>query len=163
MAKRRKISKRRTNLFIIFGVYVLAMLYLLLFMRTGRSFPGTYGEYISSAVNLIPFKTIVEYAAEAAGEKSLTGWAMKNLSGNILLFVPLGFFLPTLWKKQRKFKNFALTVCLSIAAVEAVQLFTMLGRFDIDDLIFNLAGAAIGFGIWKMKPVINLLRKYKLL
>ena len=34
---------------------------------------------------------------------------------------------------------------------------------DIDDLIFNLAGAAIGFGIWKMKPVINLLRKYKLL
>ena len=64
---------------------------------------------------------------------------------------------------RRKFKNFALTVCLSIAAVEAVQLFTMLGRFDIDDLIFNLAGATIGFGIWKMKPVINLLRKYKLL
>lgn len=163
MAKRRKISKRRRNLFLIFGIYVIVMLYLLLFMRTGITFSGTYGEYISSAVNLIPFKTIVDYASEAVGERTLTGWAMKNLSGNILLFVPLGFFLPTLWKKQRRFKNFAITVCLSILSVEAFQLFTMLGRFDIDDLIFNLAGAAIGFGIWKMKPVISLLKKYKLL
>ena len=40
------------------------------------------------------------------------------------------------------------TVTLLIAVVETTQLFTLLGSCDVDDLILNLLGAALGYGIY---------------
>ena len=39
---------------------------------------------------------------------------------------------------------------LVITAVELAQLFTLLGSCDIDDLILNVLGAALGYGIHKL-------------
>ena len=36
-----------------------------------------------------------------------------------------------------------------VLSVEIIQLFTTLGMFDIDDVIFNVAGAALGFCLSK--------------
>ncbi len=63
---------------------------------------------------------------------------------NIILFVPLGFFLPLLYKKYHYMKTVALTGFLFSLAVEIVQMFGW-GSSDINDLMTNTAGACIGF------------------
>lgn len=159
--KKKRISKQRTTIFVLFGVYTLIMMYLLFFQRIGIDFSGlTYGEYISSSINLIPFETITNYAKCVRDSSEILSFAFINLSGNIIMFIPLGFFMPMIWKKQRKFSKFIVTVCIIIIAVETIQLLAMLGSCDIDDLLFNIIGATIGFGIWKLKPVLKLLYKY---
>ena len=63
---------------------------------------------------------------------------------NVILFVPLGFFLPLLYKKCHRMKSVALTGFLFSLSVEIVQMFGW-GSSDINDLITNTAGACIGF------------------
>lgn len=68
---------------------------------------------------------------------------------NILLFIPLGFFIPAVFRSRRKICQ---TVCISFLvtfSVEFVQYF--IGRSaDIDDVITNLLGAVIGYVIFKL-------------
>ena len=69
---------------------------------------------------------------------------------NIILFVPLGFFLPLLYKKYHHMKTVALTGFLFSLAVEIVQMFGW-GSSDINDLMTNTAGACIGFLVSAVK------------
>lgn len=66
---------------------------------------------------------------------------------NVILFVPLGFFLPLLYKKCRNMKTVALTGFLFSLAVEFVQMFDW-GSSDVNDLMTNTAGACVGFGVY---------------
>ena len=66
---------------------------------------------------------------------------------NVILFVPLGFFLPLLYKKYHNIKAIALTGLLLSLAVEFVQMFGW-GSSDINDLMTNTAGACVGFWIY---------------
>ena len=66
---------------------------------------------------------------------------------NVILFVPLGFFLPLLYKKYHNIKAIALTGLLLSLAVEFVQMFDW-GSSDINDLMTNTAGACVGFLIY---------------
>ena len=66
---------------------------------------------------------------------------------NVILFVPLGFFLPLLYKKYRSTRTVALTGFLFSLAVEIFQMFDW-GSSDINDLITNTAGAFIGFWVY---------------
>ena len=79
---------------------------------------------------------------------ALARFAFVNLAGNVVMFVPLGL-LPAIWQKQRSFGWYALTAAVTILLVEVIQLLTTLGSADVDDWIFNMLGAGIGFGIWK--------------
>jgi VanZ family protein len=51
-------------------------------------------------------------------------------------------------KKTRNYLIFILYIIITITLVEVVQLFTLLGSCDIDDLIFNTIGASIGYLIF---------------
>ena len=68
-----------------------------------------------------------------------------NIGGNIVMFVPLGFFLRALFPKCRRFLNCMGTVAVIMTTVELCQLFTLRGFCEIDDLMLNLMGAAIGW------------------
>ena len=72
-----------------------------------------------------------------------------NIGGNILMFVPMGFFLRTLLPKCRSFWRCMGIVAVIMTAVELGQLFTLRGFCEVDDLILNLLGAALGFRIAK--------------
>lgn len=146
--KTKKFSSKKAVLYPLFTVYLFFMLYLLFFQRIGRDISVSYSEYISDSVNLVPFRTIGQYIHEFADSGSI--WAFKNLGGNIVLFIPIGIFLPLIWKSQRKTAGFTVTVTGIILFVELIQLFAMLGSFDIDDLIFNVIGALLGFIILKL-------------
>ena len=127
-----------------FVLYVLLMLYLLFFQRSGGV----------SEINLIPFRTIREFwitLVQGFGTKwgeSLFIGSLINLGGNILMFVPLGLFPPLMWKALRGFARDMALCAVLIIAVEATQFATGLGCADIDDLILNMLGAAIGWLIF---------------
>ena len=91
-------------------------------------------------INLIP--TIVMCLS---GNYSLGSWVKEMLIGNIIMFMPFGFFLPFIVKKISKKTAFIISLATPIV-VEFLQLF--IGRsFDVDDLICNFLGITIGFVI----------------
>lgn len=67
---------------------------------------------------------------------------------NIILFLPLGFFLPLLFRKYNRFSQVALTGFLLSLSVELVQMFGR-GTTEINDLITNTVGAVLGYFIYK--------------
>ncbi len=72
------------------------------------------------------------------------------------MFVPLGLFLPYFREKYRKLRSFLPAVILLIICVEVIQLFTLLGACDVDDLIFNVLGAFLGFLIYSIfRRILN--------
>jgi glycopeptide antibiotics resistance protein len=83
---------------------------------------------------------------------------IKNLFGNLIMFLPMGIYLPYYVKKINKVSRFAVSMLIFLFVIEVIQLVTRRGSFDIDDFILNMVGALIGFGIWKTKVVQNLLR-----
>ncbi len=68
---------------------------------------------------------------------------------NIILFIPLGFFLPAVFKSNRKaYKTILITFALTFG-IEFFQYF--IGRSsDIDDIMTNLLGGIIGFIVFKL-------------
>lgn len=68
--------------------------------------------------------------------------------GNIAAFIPFGILIPLLYRTR--FLRFMILFILSILALETVQALTLLGSFDINDVIQNASGAAVGFGAYKL-------------
>lgn len=67
-----------------------------------------------------------------------------NLAGNILIFVPYGFFISIASKSRGFFKTLFASMGLSLC-VEIVQLFTRVGSFDVDDILLNTIGGVLGY------------------
>ena len=94
-------------------------------------------------INLIPFRSISPYL------KNITEpYAFKNIIANILVFIPLGFFVSN---KNSKNVFKTLVICISvILSIECIQLLFKIGFFDVDDIILNFIGSLIGIGINKI-------------
>ena len=94
--------------------------------------------------NLIPGSVI--WRSISASKHFDYSYFTYNLLGNIAIFVPIGFFLPLLWKKL----NFPLTVLSGFLFSLFIELFQLfLPRFtDIDDIILNTTGTVIGAGLY---------------
>lgn len=75
---------------------------------------------------------------------------------NIILFVPLGFFLPLLYRKYSRLGSIASIGFLFSLSIEIVQMFGR-GATDINDLITNTAGACLGYFLFR--PLSGLLQK----
>ena len=67
---------------------------------------------------------------------------------NVILFIPLGFFLPFLYKKYNRLANIVLAGFLISLSIEFVQMFDI-RTTDINDLIANTLGTYLGFSIYK--------------
>ena len=137
---------------LLVAIYATAMLLLLFFrLRNDALFElalseGGYWELVRGFVNLTPFDTIGRFLyVLRTREGYFAAHAIINLAGNVALFVPLGVFLPLLFRKMRSFWRFFLLCALAIALIEASQALLLRGSADVDDLILNLAGASIGF------------------
>jgi glycopeptide antibiotics resistance protein len=97
-----------------------------------------------SGINFVPLKTVIPYLK---GEPSVR-IAMENLLGNIFAFSPLGFLLPLLLKKFDSLKSiFWISFSISLL-IEILQLVYYLGSSDIDDIILNILGSLLGFGVY---------------
>ena len=138
---------RKLNL-VLFSLYSGFMLYLL-FNRSGGIEGMDYWTQIRANLNLEPFHTIRLFL-KVLNNQTYSSTAFINLGGNVILFVPLGFFLPRVFPCLQKYWKAILATVLIITAVELTQLFTLLGSCDIDDLILNVIGAALGYGLHKL-------------
>jgi len=69
---------------------------------------------------------------------------LKNTLLNILLFVPLGFLLPFLWKKYKTLKATCLFGFGMSLSIEILQFFTYRAT-DINDIIANTLGTLLGY------------------
>ena len=123
------------------------MLWLLFGRSSGWTEGLTYREMLGQNINMTPFFTVRNYLHVILHHHNayLVTHCVINLPGNVLLFIPAGWLLPKLWKKQRNFFLFFPTCAASIFLIEVLQLFTLLGSFDVDDLILNLFGMTMGF------------------
>lgn len=135
---------------LVFALYCAAMAFLL-FGREEAPVGIPYAEQIAMRMNLVPFRTLRHQLRllTQTDRPWLIRHSFINLLGNVILFTPLGIFLPKLWGRLSRLWKVLLAAAGIIVAVEVIQVLTLLGRCDIDDLILNLTGAAIGFGIFK--------------
>lgn len=119
-------------------LYLAGLCYFLFFAENyGRvADQGTY------RYNLVPLKEIERFWKY---RKELGIHSVYNLVGNVLGFVPAGFFISILWKNRR---GFGFTVCVTFQMsllVEILQLVFRVGSFDVDDLLLNTLGGILGY------------------
>lgn len=102
----------------------------------------TFQDEVSwSTNNFIPFREILRYNI---GSRLF----IKNVLGNMLLFLPFGFFTSYLLDNKRPLLTVVLTLVASLS-IEVVQL--MIGRvFDVDDIILNVLGGTFGFYLYNI-------------
>ncbi len=141
-------KKKKSVFYLLFAAYVLLMLWLLFGQRMGVTSPGTYWDQVSSRINLISLQTITEFWNNLHGGGR--SHAFINLAGNVVMFVPLGFFIPCVFRKADTFRHSMLYALITIVCVEIIQLVTLLGSLDVDDLILNMIGVAIGYWIYRL-------------
>ena len=149
MAKGKNRSGGQVFVRLLFVAYCVLMLWLLFGQRWGTV---VYEQNLAESINLRPFATVAMYWRLLKGNASpyYIRHAFINLAGNVIMFVPLGYFLPKIFEKLRKFwKTTLFSLCL-IITVEAVQFFTMLGTCDVDDLILNMVGVILGYLLWRL-------------
>lgn len=96
--------------------------------------------------NFIPFKEIFRYQL---GSKLF----VKNIVGNIILFIPFGLFVSYLMKTRRTFPIVVISIITS-SVIEYTQL--KIGRtFDIDDILLNVIGGFIGYLIYLIIDILE--------
>lgn len=77
---------------------------------------------------------------------------IKIVLGNVVMFIPFGF-LGWVFLKLNNLKNLIITFVSAIVIVEALQYFSRLGVFDVDDVILNTFGVFLG---WQMKRILEI-------
>ncbi|WP_079509315.1 VanZ family protein [Mesobacillus jeotgali] len=128
--------------FSLFILYII-LAALLLFLSPYRQAANEINSTGTNPYNLIPFKTITDYI-KASSHINQSIWIL-NLFGNVLAFLPLGLFLPWLFERFIGFWRTTSIVLLATSLVEILQFLTRVGSFDIDDIILNTLGGAIGY------------------
>ena len=123
---------------VLFLIYLAGLCYFLFF---AENYGRIHGQEIYR-YNLVPFKEIERFWIYRS---ELGIHSFYNLVGNILIFMPAGFFVPILWRNKR---GFMFTVCVTFQMsllVEILQLVLRVGSFDVDDLILNTLGGMLGY------------------
>ena len=81
------------------------------------------------------------------------GKFIKNVIGNVVMFIPYGIFASLYAKLDKPFHALCLVFFASVT-VETTQL--LIGRvFDIDDIILNVIGGLVGYGIYRLVDMIG--------
>ena len=146
-----------------FFLYLYLLLNVTLFEKGfGRDtlFDGTESSrdyYLRNFVNFRPFHSIwsVYISGLVKGYVS-PYYVLLNLLGNVCVFMPMSFFLPMIFKAQRRWYIFLPTLILSVVCVELLQFFFMVGSCDIDDLILNAFGAILLYFVLKIPYLADL-------
>ncbi len=118
-----------------FIVYILCLFQVV----TSQDVSSVHG------VNVTLFKELTRYQV---GSKLF----IRNIVGNILMFIPFGFFTSYYLKLDKKRIIFYITLIVSVI-IELIQL--KIGRaFDVDDIILNVVGSLLGYFMYRIMDKI---------
>lgn len=114
---------------------------------------GTHG------INLLPLKVLFETYREVFINLNINYFII-NFLGNIIMFMPIGFFIPLLWEIPDK--KIIIVGLLFSLFIEVCQLFLNRGT-DVDDLILNTLGTILGLLVYKFlyKKFKNLIIRFR--
>ena len=146
-------AKKRQRTWLWFFVYTVLMLWLLFGQRIEGGSVEISLRGNAEKINLVPFETLRLYwrVLQKGGSQRLLLHSVINLAGNVVMFVPFGWFLPSLWRLFRGFFRTLIFGASLICLIELLQYITGLGSCDIDDLILNTVGILFGYCFWKGK------------
>ena len=143
-------QSKRIRIFgkILFVLYIVFIIYFLIF----SDWYGRTGEIQEYRYNLVLFREIRRFWNY---RDQIGLFAMfTNLFGNVIIFMPFGFFMPMASRYRSCFSavfySFGLSLC-----VETFQLLTRVGSFDVDDLLLNTVGGLAGYVIFAVCAVIR--------
>ncbi|RMZ57859.1 VanZ family protein [Chryseobacterium nematophagum] len=125
---------------IIIFPYTLFLLYLM-FLGMGRF------QYEDNLVRLEPIFSTVWFIQNTILWRDI----VKIVLGNIIMFIPFGF-LGWIFSGLKEVKTLLYSFISAIVVVEAMQYFTRMGVFEVDDIILNTFGVYIG---WNLKQYIE--------
>ena len=91
-------------------------------------------------INLVPVVYLFDYPVFRE--------ALLNLLGNTFLFLPLGIVWPIVWRQLDSHRKVLLSGLCTSLAIEILQLPFYDRVTDIDDLILNTLGFAMGYGLY---------------
>jgi glycopeptide antibiotics resistance protein len=126
-------------------------------------------ENLFRSTNVIPLANIIKNISQIGtaydGDVFMISLIVRNVGGNILLLMPLGFLAPILWNKAKGLKT---VTFLGLAVSITIELLQLLESFgggwgrvtDIDDVICNVVGAIIGYLFYVL--IIKTGDKYKI-
>ncbi|MCI9575278.1 MAG: VanZ family protein [Clostridiales bacterium] len=116
------------------GSFVFVFFLIITFEITG--IPLISEITLRPEINLIPFLDILS--------------DYKQYLANVLLFVPLGFFFSLSWKENKSLLRTILFGFLLSLTIECLQIFSLSGITDINDVMTNTLGTLIGYGIFRI-------------
>ena len=122
---------KKTAAYILFSLYLAAICFLV-------GFPNIAGMRIVLSHNFIPLRGMLT--------------DITNSYLNVVLFIPLGIFVPCLWPEYRSMMKTVGLGLMTSLGIEILQIFTFRAT-DINDVITNVAGTMIGYLIGKL--IIN--------
>lgn len=142
---------RNRRLPVILFVFYCAVMLWLLFIRYRNIEIVDYWAQVASRINLVPFSSMGSMIRTLLENPRWDVFrvVVYNVGGNIGMFLPLGFLLPEIWPDLRRFWRCAAAVAGIMICVELAQLFTLRGFCETDDVILNVLGGAVGYGMWK--------------
>lgn len=149
-------SRKRIRILgkILFVLYIIFIIYFLIF----SDWYGRTGEMQEYHYNLVLFKEkkrFWEYRDQVGMFAMFT-----NLFGNVIIFMPFGFFMPMASKYRSLFSTVFYSFGLSLC-VETFQLVTKVGSFDVDDLLLNTIGGLAGYILFIICAAIRRRHVYK--
>ena len=149
--KEKKFSIKREILLLLVYVCIVVIFRFVYFgfhLENGKipTLKLGFEDDILDMISIIPFFFVVD---------RYDGWQM-NIIGNIAMFIPVGIVWPICFRKLDTIKKTILACAGFTLFIEVTQLFCLGRHTDIDDLILNTFGAAIGACI-----VFLIRRKHK--
>jgi len=127
----------------LFGCYIILLL-IVSFVGININLPTRlYGNYGDVLHNLVPFNSI-RTSLFNFHQYNFNTW-FYNTIGNILLFIPLGILLPLVFANIKRFIQIFFLLFMGSFTIEILQYVTLLGVFDIDDIILNILGGILGY------------------
>lgn len=133
----RKMLKRASN--ILFVLFVLFALWYTLLSRTATSRRCDFRLF---------WALRAWFHGDPQGKKEFVQYLC-----NILFFIPFGLLIP--WKKKG-WKSVMFSAALFSVSIEVSQYVSGRGLCELDDVIANIAGAMLGFGLWVGLATINI-------
>ncbi len=169
-------SARRETALVLFVVFCAGLAALTLFPANIWSYVISFGRGWNDGVSFFSFYPTWEQTVSGLDYlpnmltpfqeirralDHMSYWGLFMLLGNIIMFMPIGFFPALLWRKWRWWKSLLAGFCSSFT-IEFIQFF--IGRStDIDDVILNTTGALAGFWVFCLLRAVfpNFIEKFQ--
>ncbi|MCX8131868.1 MAG: VanZ family protein [Clostridia bacterium] len=155
---KRKVPFKKQIVFFLFYFYIVGVVSVTMFPLPIHSIDIEFlktTRYLKN--NFVPLKSIGGMIKDGN-----THTVIRQIIGNIILFIPMGALLPMNFKSLFSFKRVALVGFLASVAIELLQFLIsfIIGATykitDVDDILLNFVGCIVGYLLFRLSiPILK--------